>query len=80
MTSNTFIKIIITVGAIGTVGEGSQYTRNSATNHFLYSVIYYKSMMSDYYCPHFINQEIEASESEITCLPRITQLVSDYKT
>ena len=36
--------------------------------------------MLDYYCPHFINQETEASESEITCLPRITQLVSDYKT
>lgn len=32
MTSNhIFIKIIITVGAIGIVGEGSQYTRNSAT-------------------------------------------------
>ena len=73
-----FIKII-TVGTIGTVGEGSCYTRK-CPNHFPYSVIYYKSMMLDYYCSNFINQEIETSESEITCLPRVTQLISDYKT
>ena len=55
MTSNTFIKIIITVGAIGTVGEGSQYTRNSATNHFLYSVILQvydvRLLLSSFYKP-----------------------------